>query len=237
MEKDYYVKCFDEKVGGFPLITAMNLAGLLFLLILGLWLAMKAFGMHQVSDYDSDAELRKININPKKWQISIGLALISHVCVISLAILLFHAFGDYNLILGVALLTFRLGEGLILIYHEKDYWGLLNIAKQYSGTSGAEKNSLNDLTRTILKTKDYRFRFTQVLWALGTLALSIVLVTSGEVPHLGWIGIVASIFFGFGNGLILVKPNFEGFAALFLFIGGLSAMVFEVIFGVWLLFS
>jgi len=216
---------------------AMSVCGFLFLFILVLWLAMAVFGYTgytiEIGDYDSDAELQKINKNPKKTQISIILALISHVSVIALAILLFIVFSPYNLILGIAWTTFRLGEGLILIYNETNYWRLLNIAKQYSVTSGAENNSLSDLALTILKTKDYRFKFTQFLWALGTLALSIVLVTSGVVPlFIGWIGIIAGITGGFYNGLFLVKHNFK----VLLTISGLLGISFEVTFAGWLLF-
>ena len=122
---------------------------------------------------------------------------------------------------------------LIQFYNEKNYWGLLNIAKQYSGTSGAEKNSLSDSARTIFKTKDTRFKFAMICWSIGTLAYSIVLVTSEVVPQIiGWLGIVASILVGFSTGTKLVKPNFKDFTI----IGGLSAILFEVIIGGWLLF-
>ena len=213
---------------------AMRVCGFLFLFILVLWLAMAAFGYKiGIGDYDSDAELQNINKNPKKWQINIVLALISHVSVIALAILLFIVFSPYNLILGIAWTTFRLGEGLILIYNEKNYWGLLNIARQYSSTSGAEKNPLSDLASTIFKTRDSIFKVTQFLWALGTLALSIVLVTSGVVPpFIGWIGIVAGITGGFYNGLFFVKHNFKVLIA----ISALLGISFEVILGGWLLF-
>ncbi len=74
-------------------------------------------------------------------------------------------------------------------------------------------------------------------WAIGTLAFSIVLVTSGVVPAtIGWMGIVASILVGFFNGIKFVKPDIKDLNALFA-IGGLSAILFEVILGGWLLFS
>jgi len=213
---------------------AMSVCGFLFLFILVLWLAMAIFGYKiGMGDYNSDAELHNINKNQKKWQISIMLALMSHLSVIVLAILLFIVFSPYNLILGIAWTTLRLGEGLILIYNETNYWGLLSIAGQYSVTSGAEKNYLSDLASTILKTRESRFKFTQFLWALGTLALSIVLVTSGVVPSfIGWIGIFAGITGGFYNGLFFVKHNFK----VLLAISGLLGISFEVIFGGWLLF-
>jgi len=216
------------------LIVDMSLSGFLFLFILVLNLAMGALGyLMEKDDYDSDADLQKINKNPRKFKISIVLALIEHGSVIALTIMLFIVFSSYNIILGIVWTTFRIGEGLIQFYNEPNYWGLINIARRYSSTSGAEKTSLSDLARTIFKTKDTRFKFAMICWSIGTLAFSIVLVTYEVVPEIiGWLGIVASLLVGFGTGIKLVKPKFK-----FEVIGGLSAILFEVIIGGWLLFS
>ena len=216
------------------LIVEMGLIGFLFLFILVTFFASAAFGNKiGMSDFDSDAELQKINNDPNKFKISIVLALIEKISVIILAIMVFIFFSPYSLILGVVWAVFRIGEGLIQVYNEKKYWKLRNIARKYSGSSGTEKNALSDLARSILKTRNSRFTFAMVFWSIGTLAFSIVLVTSGVVPEIiGWLGIVASILSGFGNGIKLVKPNFEILST----IGGLSAILFEVIIGGWLLF-
>ena len=95
------------------------------------------------------------------------------------------------------------------------------------------KNSLNDLAHTIFKTKDIRFKFAMICWSIGTLAFSIIIVTSDVIPQIiGWLGIVSSILVGFGTGIKLVKTNFKGEV-----IGALFAMLFEIIIGGWLLFS
>jgi len=216
------------------LIIEMILSGFLFLFILALNIIMGALGyLMEKDDYDSEADLQKINKNPKNFQISIGLALIEHGSVITLTILLFIAFSSYNLMLGIVWLIFRMGEGLIQFINEPNYWGLLKIARQYSLTSDAEKNSLADLAGTIFKTKDYRFKFAMICWSIGTLAFSIALVTSEVVPAIiGWIGIVASILIGFSDGIKLAKPNIKVPP-----IGALFALLFEVIIGGWLLFS
>jgi len=212
----------------------MVLSGFLFLFILVLNLAMGALGyLMEKDDYDPDADLQKINKNPKKFQTSIVLALIEHGSVIALAIMLFIVFSPHNIVLGIVCIIFRIGEGLIQYINEPNYWKLINIAKQYSGTSGAEKNSLSELARTIFKTKDTRFKFAMICWSIGTLAYSIVIVTYEVVPQsIGWLGIVASILVGLGTGIKLVKPKFK-----FEVIGALFAMLFEVIIGGWLLFS
>jgi hypothetical protein len=213
----------------------MSLSGFLFLFIITiLFVSERLTGHGTVSDLDSDAMLQKINNDPRKFKISVVLALIEHVSIVSLAVMLFIAFSPYNIILAVVWTISRIGEALIQIYNKKNYWGLLNIARQYSGTSGAEKNTLIDLGRSILKTKNSSFTFAQILFSIGTLAYSILFVTYGVVPPIiGWFGIVASILYGFGNGIKLVKPNFR---ALWNF-GGLLILLFELVLGGGLLFS
>ncbi len=213
----------------------MILAGFLFLFILVLNLAMGALGyLMEKDDYDPDADLQKINRNPRKFQTSIMLALLEHGSVITLTIMLFIAFSPYNLVLGIVWTISRIGEGLIQFYNEPHYWKLLNIARQYSDSSGADKTSLSDLARSIFNTKDHRFKFAMICWSIGTLAFSIVLVTSEVVPQIvGWLGIAASILVGLGTGMKLAKPNVKDFTA----IGGLSAILFEAIIGGWLLYS
>jgi hypothetical protein len=212
----------------------MTLSGFLFLFIMITNVASVRFGHETFSDLDSDAKLQKINDDPNKFKISIVLALIEHVSIISLAVMLFIAFSPYNIILAVVWTIFRIGEGLIQIYYKKNYWGLLNTARQYSDTSGAEKKGLSDLGRTILKTKNSSFTFAQVLFSIGTLAYSILFITYGVVPPIiGWFGIVAVILYGFGNGIKFVKPNFKVLWNL----GGLLILLFEVVLGGWLLFS
>jgi hypothetical protein len=72
-----------------------------------------------------------------------------------------------------------------------------------------------------------------ICWSIGTLAFSIVLAISGIVPEIiGWLGIISSILVGFTTAMKLVKPNSKDYTA----IGGLSAILFEIIIGAWLLY-
>jgi hypothetical protein len=193
-----------------------------------------AFGyIMEKDDYDPDADLKKINKNPKKFKIGIVLAIIEHSCVIILAILLFLISNPYSMILAIILLIFRSLEGLIQNINEPNYWKLINIAKQYSETNEVEKKSLSNLAQTIFKTKDLRFKYAMICWSIGTLAFSIILVNSEIVPEIiAWLGIVSSILVGFGTGIKIIKPKFKGEV-----IGGLSAMLFEIVIGAYLLFS
>jgi hypothetical protein len=210
------------------------LPGFLFLFILALNLVMGAFGyLMEKDDYDPDADLQKIDKNPRRFQIGIVLALIEHGCVIALAIVLFIVFSPYSLILGIVCIVFRILEGLIQYVNEPDYWGFLNIARQYSGSSGAEKNSLSELAHTLFKRKDSRFKFAMICWSIGTLAYSIVIATSEVISQtIGWLGIITSILVGTSTGIKLVKLDFRDFTT----IGGLSAILFEIVIGGWLLF-
>jgi len=213
----------------------MRVSGFLFLYILASYIPLAAFG-YQIGwgDYDPDAELQKIHDNPKKLQIGIVIALIEHASIIALAILLFIAFSPYSLILGIVLITFRIGEGLIAFYNEKSYWGLLSIAKQYSTDSGEEKNPLSDLARTILETRDFRWNIMHLIfWPIGTFAFSILLIASGVVPQIiGWLGIIAALVSIPVSGVKLAKHDSKVLFA----ISGLLGISFEVIIGGWLLF-
>jgi len=214
----------------------MILSGFLFLFIIITLITSGRFGYSVVSDLDSDTKLQEINKDPKKFKIGTVLALIEHGTIIALAIMLFLAFSPYNIALAVIWTISRITEGLINFYNAKNYLGLLNIARQYSSSSGAEKKSLSELGRSILKTKNSVFAFAQILFSIGTLAYSILFATSEAVPVpaiIGWFGIVASILYGFGNGIIVVKPN----KAMKIFRVGLLILIFEAVLGGWLLLS
>jgi len=210
-------------------------SGFLFLFILVLNLAMGALGyLMEKSDYDPDADLQKINKNPKNFRAGILLALIEHGSVIALAIMLFIAFSPYNLILGIVWAISRTAEGLLQFYNEPSYWRLITLARKYSSASGKEKNVTRDHARALFNAKDFRFKFAMICWSVGTIAFSIVLATSEAAPEIiGWLGILASILVGFSTSLRLVKPKAQDFTA----IGGLTAIGFELVIGGWLLFS
>ena len=167
--------------------------------------------------------------------IALVLIFIEHFAIIALAASLFVAFNPFNLILAVVWTISRTLEGAIQIYNKKSYWGIINIAKQYSDASGAEKSSLINSARTIQKTKNTVFVSMQLLFSIGTLSYSILFATSSTVvpDYFGWFGIIASIIYGLGNAINLAKPNFKALWNL----GGLLILIFELILGGWLLLS
>lgn len=216
------------------LIIELFLSGFFFLFILVLNLVMAAFGYKmEKEDYNPDTDLQKINNSSSKFKNGIILALIEHGSVIALTILLFLNFSPYNLALGIIWLIFRTGEGLIQFINEPNYWKLLDIAKKYSKSNETEKKTLSNQALTIFKIKDSRFKIAMICWSIGTLSFSIVLVTSGIIPELvGWLGVISSILVGFTTAIKLAKPNSKDYTA----IGGLSAILFEIIIGVLLIY-
>ena len=218
-----------------PIEIAMRVSGFLYLYILASYIPLAIFG-YQIGwgDYDSDTILQRINNHPTNFYISIVIALIEHASIIALAVLLFIAFGPLSLILAIVLTTFRIGEGLIAFYNEKSYWGLVKIARQYASTSDVEKNALSDLALNILETRDFRWNIMHLIfWPIGTLAFSIVLVTSGVVPpFIGWLGIIAALVSIPVSGIKLAEYDNK----VLFGISGLLGISFEIIIGVWLLF-
>ncbi len=213
----------------------IEISGFLFLLIIVvLVIATSRYDYEIFSELDSAAKLQEISENPKKFRIGTLLVLIEHVVIITLAVSLFIAFNQYNLMLGIIWVSARSIEGLIQIYRKRDYWSLLNIANLYSGASGSEKDTLSDSALAILKSKNSTFSISQILFSIGTLAYSIVFVISGVIPEIiGWFGIVSSIAYGLGNGIFIIRPNNRVLWNL----GGLLIWIFELVVGGWLLFS
>ena len=208
------------------------ISGFLFLFILVLNLVMGALGyLMEKDDYDPDADLQKIGGNPKRFRTGVSLALMEHGCVVALALLLFVAFGPHNMMLGVVWAICRTGEGLIQYYNEPSYWGLLGLAERYSHADEASRASLRDSARAIFEAKERRFRVAMILWSIGTLAFSVVLVAHEIAPQvIGWLGIVSGILVGLGTGVKLARPELRVPP-----VGALFAIAFEILIGGWLL--
>jgi hypothetical protein len=216
-----------------PLDIAMILSGFLFLMIIVvLTLATSKFGYEIYSDLESEAKLKKINKDPKKFRIGVKLVILEHIIIISLAFALFIAFNSHSIILAVIWTVSRTGEGAIQMYNKKTYLGLVDNAKQYSDASGAEKKEFIDSGLRILKTKNSVFSIAQILFSIGTISYCLLFIIYEVVPPIiGWFGLVAGLLYLFGNGIRLVKPNFNALWNL----GGLLIWIFELILGGWLL--
>jgi hypothetical protein len=211
---------------------AKRLSGFLFLFILVTNAASVALG-NKIGEADPVAKLLMINDNPSQFLISIVSALISHVSIIALIVMLYLVFSSYNKLLMVMATIFRLGEALIHIYNEINFLQLIEMAKEYSVFSDAEKIVLSASANIILQTKNSTFPIALVLLAIGALAYCILFITYRAIPTMiAWLGLSASVLSVVGSGIKFVEPSFD----ILFKIGFLLMMLFEIIFGGWLLF-
>jgi len=209
----------------------MKLCGFLYLFIL-VTSAVSATLGNRNDETDSASKLPTISENPGQYRMSVIIAIISHLGIVAITGMLFLAFSSYDRPLALIGSVFRLGEGLVLLYNEVSVLRLLDVAKEYALTD-INKDSLRILGDQILQTKNTRFLLGLLLLSIGALAYCILFVQSGSIPSMiAWLGLAASIISAIG---ILVK--FASGSGTVYAIGLLSMMVFEVVFGGWLLIS
>ncbi|MFC1950798.1 DUF4386 domain-containing protein [Chloroflexota bacterium] len=188
------------------MIVQMMLAGFFFLLVIVTNIASERFGWVTFNELAPEIKLQKISDSPKKFKISVVLILLEHVSIIALAAMLFWAFSSNNFTLAIIWVVARPTEAVIQIYNKKNYWRLLDLARQYPASSGAEKDALIQSADGILKLKRSVFTFAQLLFSVGTLAYSILFVMHGVVPAIiGWFGIAAGAIYGFGNMMYVLN--------------------------------
>ena len=213
----------------------VNVSGFLFLLIIVLLnIATGKYGYEIFSELDPDSKLNTVHDNPKKFRTGILIAMSEHVVIILLAISLFIAFYIYDILLGVIWVVSRSLEGLIQIYNKKNFLGFINISDQYASSADTEKVELSEKALSMLKSKNSTFTFAQILFSIGTLAYSIVFMVYDVIPWLiGWLGIIAGIIYGLGNGINRVNES----SKILWNLGGLLIFIFELILGGWLLFG
>lgn len=210
----------------------VEISGLLFLLIIVLLLtAGERYGYETFSELDPDAKLQKINEDPAKFRTGIKLVIVEHCIIVTLAITLFIAFSSYSLLLGVIWVISRVVEGLMQINGKLNFLDMLNVAENYPDSTGPEKEAMSNIALSLLKSKNSTFTTAQILFSIGTLSYSITFVLYGILPILlGWFGIIASIIYGLGNGIYIMKDS----KALWN-LGGLLIFIFELVLGGWFL--
>ncbi|TFG31263.1 DUF4386 domain-containing protein [Candidatus Thorarchaeota archaeon] len=215
------------------MIMFAEISGLLFLIIIvNLLIAGQKYGYETFSELDVDAKLQKVNEDPVKFRTGIKLIIIEHAIIITLAMALFIAFSSYNLLLGVIWVFARATEGLMQINNKLNFLDLSTVAEHYPDSTGLEKEAMSNVALSLLRSKNSTFTRAQLLFSIGTFAYSITFVLYGIVPLLlGWFGIAASIIYGLGTGIYIVKDS----KALWN-LGGFLIFIFELILGGWLLF-
>jgi hypothetical protein len=208
----------------------MKLCGFLYLFILVTNAASVGLG-NRTDVTDSSIMLSTISENPGRFRMSVILAIISHLGIVAITGMLFLAFSSYNRQLALIGSVFRLGEAIVMIYNEVSVLSLLDLAKEYVLTD-SNKESLRSLGDQILQRKGTGMDLGLLMLSLGALAYCISFLQSGAVPSMiARLGSAAGIISAVG---ILVKLA-SGYGSISM-IGMVLMMVFEVVFGGWLLF-
>ena len=209
---------------------ALKLCGFLYLFILVTSAASAGLGNGN-DETDAASKLTAISENPGQFRMGVNVAIVSHLGIVAITRMLFLAFSLHNRQLALIGSAFRLGEALVLIYNEVSVLRLLDMAKEYA-LNGINKESVRVLGDQILQTKNTRFLLGLLLLAVGALAYCIMFGQSNVIPSMiAWLGLAAGVITVIG---ILVKFA-SGFGTVYV-IGMLSMMIFEVVFGGWLLF-
>jgi len=209
---------------------ALKLCGFFYFFILVTSAVSAGLG-NKNDEIDSVSKFSIIAENPGQFRMSVNISLISHLGILAISGMLFFAFSSHNRSLALIGSVFRIGEGLVLLYNEVSVLKLLDLAKEYALTE-SNKESLRLLGDQILQTKNSTFLLGLLLLGIGALTYCVMFLQSGAIPStIAWLGFVAGILTVIG---ILVNFT-SGFGTVYV-IGMLSMMVFEVIFGGWLLF-
>ena len=226
-----------EKGGKFMFETPNmeRLTGFLFLFVLATSALSAGLIVRPDTDPDETANtLNNIAKNHDMYLIGVILDLISHIAIVALACALYLTFSPKNRSLALLGTLWRVVEGGILAFNEINNGVLLAIAQDYIAAEGAEALPLLTMGRTIILMEYWGFMIGLTFFALGSLAYSILFVSSKAIPlPLGYLGVVASILNVSCILLSLVIPSL-----IFIYtIGFFLIILFELILGFWLLFS
>ena len=206
-----------------------QLCGFLFLFILLTSALSRFFAGAPLDSGNLPSALDTVTENGKKFRVSIAVDLISHVCIIALAGLLYLAFSPYNRSLALVGTLWRAAEGTIIALNEINSIMLLAVAQKFVSATGAEASMLETLGRTLIQAEGWGLKIALAFLALGHLLYAILFVSSGAVPSaLGWFGILASILAAGGIWLNLINPSWS-------MVSFLALIPYEFVLGVWLL--
>jgi hypothetical protein len=217
----------------FSKITIGQLCGFLYLFILLTSVLSKFMAGAPLDSGDVSSTLGAVAEGGRRFQISIVLDLVSHVSIVALAGALYLAFSPHNRSLALLGTLWRVAEGTIIALNEINNFMLLAVAKKFVSATGAETVALETLGRALIVAEDWGLKIGLAFFALGWLLYGILFVSSGAVPPvLGWWAVVASLLAVVGRWLALVSPDVGLVAISFV-----PIMLFELVFGVWLLFQ
>jgi hypothetical protein len=214
-------------------INVNRLCGFLFLFILLTTMLSKSMAGAPLDPEDVSNTFGAVTEGGKRFRLSVVLDLVSHVSVVALAGALYPAFSPHNRSLALLGTLWRVAEGTIIAFTELNNVVLLAVAQKFVSATGAEAVALEAIGRTLILAEDWGYKIGLAFFALGWLMYGILFVSTGAVPPvLGWWAVVASLLAVVGRWLALVSPDVGLVAISFV-----PIMLFEVVFGVWLLFQ
>jgi len=209
---------------------AMKLCGFFYIFILATNAASVGLG-NRIDETDSVSKFLSILEDPDRYRRSVFVALGSHLGIVMISGALFMAFGSYNRQLALIGSISRVGEALVMIYGEVTVLRLIDLAREYVSVN-SNKETLRLVGDQILRTKNTGVDLGLLLLSIGAIAYCFLFVQSGAVPsRIAWLGLAAGVISVIGI-VIKFASRFSSIAI----IGMVLMMVFEVVFGVWLLF-
>ena len=209
---------------------AMKLCGFFYIFILATNAASVGLG-NRIDETDSVSKFLAILEDPDRYRRSVFVAIGSHLGIVMISGALFMAFSSYNRPLALIGSISRVGEALVMIYGEVSVLRLIDLAREYVSVN-SNKETIRLVGDHILRTKNTGVDLGLLLLSIGAIAYCVMFVQSGAVPsRIAWLGLAAGVISVIGI-VIKFASRFSSIAI----IGMVLMMVFEIVFGVWLLF-
>ena len=213
-------------------ITNARIAGFTYLFYAAIGICIEVL-MHQARGVDGDAaELVSIGQHATNVRLSILIVVLECVSALVLGVTLYGITRDEDHELAVLVLVCRVAEGVLGMLRIPNYLGLLWLAKPGGGT-GAPDITTTTALRTFLLMPVPSIPLGAIFFAIGSLTLSYLLLRGQIVPaSIAWLGVFAS-----GLLVIALPLQLAGFPTgpLKGYYEWLPALVFQIVFALWLL--
>jgi Domain of unknown function (DUF4386) len=163
----------------------------------------------------------------------IVLELITFVDAVALAVALYGLTRDEDQELATFALACRVGEGIINALPLSTL-GLLWLATDATKANAQDLNALNALGSLLLQIGQWKTLSAATCFAVGSTIFAYLFLRARSIPlWLAWVGVLGSLLI-----VILLPLQLAGFASgLVTQLMWIPIAVFEIVFGVWLLFK
>ncbi len=217
----------------FQTIGIGQVCGFLYLFIIVTTMVSKSLAGAALDPEDVPTTLGAVAEGGKRFRLSVVFDLTSHVSIVALAGALYLAFSPYNRSLAILGMLLRVAEGTIIAFTELNNILLLSVAQQFVSATGAKAVALETMGRTLILAEAWGLKIGLAFFALGWLMYGVLFVSTGVVPSgLAWWALVASLLAVVGRWMALAGSDVALVSISFV-----PIMLFELVFGVWLLFQ